>query len=85
MWVIQCCYCTSLALEALVELLGGEFDDRAVQAGVASLVYLSHAAGADGCEDLVVAQACPRGKEHNGLILPHPISEEAAALSQFTE
>ena len=60
-----------LALEARAALrVGGEFSwedldgDRAVEAGVASLVNLSHAPGADQAEDFVRAEPRARSQRH---------------------
>jgi len=50
------------ALEPVGKSLGGNLDgDFAIQASVAGPVHLAHSARADGCKDLVRAQARPSG------------------------
>ena len=54
------------APKALAELRGGDLDgDDAAEPGVARLPHLPHAAGAEGREDLVGAEAGAGGKGHS--------------------
>ncbi len=50
-----------LALDAVCETLGGNLDRHiAVRAGVARLVHLAHAAGADQLQDFIRATRIPQ-------------------------
>jgi len=57
---------SGLALGALGEMLGEDFDgDDAIQAGVVGFVDLAHAAGSNGSEDLVGAEAGSGSEGHS--------------------
>jgi len=57
-----------LALEAVVEALSRDLDGHiASHARIAGAVDLTHAAGADGGDDLVGSQASTGRKRHMGL------------------
>jgi hypothetical protein len=54
-----------LALESLGELLLQDLDgDDAIEAGIAGLVDVAHATGADGGENFVGSQSSPRRERH---------------------
>jgi hypothetical protein len=71
----------SLALDAVCEMLGGNLDRHiAVQAGVARLVHLTHAAGADQLQDFIRADPRSTGKRHLW-ILPRPLPHGRGSVS----
>ena len=55
--MIERCHGARLALEAFIEAFGGDFDGHvASQPRIMRAIDFSHAAGADGTEDLVRAE-----------------------------
>jgi hypothetical protein len=66
--MVQCGHRAGLPLKALGKLLLGDFDrDDPVQACIARLVDLSHAAGADERKDFVRAEFVADGQGHLGV------------------